>query len=56
MIGGLFEMKFWGDWAVRSVLVTGALAIGFFCVMQYYGHEGMEVEINWPTIQHTFKK
>lgn len=53
MIGGLFDIKYWGDWAVRSLLVLGLATFIMFVMMQV---QPMEVEINLPTIQHTFKK
>lgn len=49
----VFDMRQWADWAVRSVIVGGVLFWGLFFLMQW---EGIEVSINLPTIQHTFKK
>lgn len=54
MIGGIFNLSQWGDWAVRSLIVLGSGTFVLFCVMQW--NPQIEATINLPTIQHVFAK
>lgn len=48
----LFTLRAWFCWAIHSLVVGGALMAMLFVAMQW---QGIQVEINIPTIEHTFK-
>lgn len=49
----LFDLRQWGEWAARTVIVGGIVFWGLFFLMQW---EGIEVNINLPAVQRAAKK